>query len=41
MTYRHEGVKPYRNTGDKSSQIEEMFDNIAPEYDRFNYIVCQ
>ncbi len=39
MGYRHEEVKPYRDTEDKRSQIEEMFDNIAPEYDKYNYIV--
>ncbi|MBR2318953.1 MAG: bifunctional demethylmenaquinone methyltransferase/2-methoxy-6-polyprenyl-1,4-benzoquinol methylase UbiE [Bacteroidaceae bacterium] len=39
MAYRHEEVKPYRDTEEKRGQIEEMFDNIAPEYDKFNYIV--
>ena len=38
MSYRHEKLKPYRNEGEKAEQIEEMFDNIAPEYDRFNYL---
>ena len=38
MSYKHEELKPYRNEGEKSEQIEEMFDNIAPEYDKFNYI---
>ena len=31
-------MKPYRNEGEKAEQIEEMFDNIAPEYDKFNYL---
>ena len=38
MSYRHEKLKPYRNEGEKAEQIEEMFDNIAPEYDKFNYL---
>ena len=37
MSYKHEELKPYRNEGEKAEQIEEMFDNIAPEYDKFNY----
>ena len=38
MSYKHEELKPYRSEGEKREQIEEMFDNIAPEYDKFNYI---
>lgn len=38
MSYKHEELKPYRNEGEKAEQIEEMFDNIAPEYDKFNYV---
>ena len=38
MSYKHEELKPYRNEGEKAKQIVEMFDNIAPEYDRFNYL---
>ena len=38
MSYKHEKLKPYRNEGEKAEQIEEMFDNIAPEYDKFNYV---
>ena len=38
MDYRHEKVKPYSNEGEKREQIEAMFDNIAPEYDKFNYL---
>lgn len=39
MGYKHEEVKPYHEEGEKRSQIEEMFNNIAPEYDKFNYLV--
>ena len=38
MDYRHEKVKPYGSEGEKHEQIEAMFDNIAPEYDKFNYL---
>ena len=38
MEYRHEKVKPYGSEGEKHEQIEAMFDNIAPEYDKFNYL---
>ena len=38
MGYKHENVKPYDNEGNKREQIEEMFNNIAPEYDKFNYL---
>lgn len=38
MSYRHEYLKPYRSEGEKAEQIEEMFDNIAHEYDKFNYV---
>ena len=38
MDYRHEKVKPYGSEGEKHEQIEAMFDNIASEYDRFNYL---
>ena len=36
MTYRQETIKPY-NDGEKASQVEQMFDNIAPTYDRLNH----
>lgn len=39
MGYRHEEVKPYGTEGEKREQIEVMFDNIAPEYDKYNYAV--
>lgn len=38
MGYSHEQLKPYNDEGEKVEQIEEMFNNIAPEYDKFNYI---
>ncbi len=38
MAYRHEEIKPYSDKGKKSEQVEEMFNNIAHEYDRFNYL---
>lgn len=39
MGYKHEELKPYNEKGEKRNQIEEMFNNIAPEYDKFNYLV--
>ena len=39
MRYKHEEVKPYDAAGEKREQIEEMFNNIAPEYDKYNYAV--
>lgn len=38
MAYKHEELKPYSNEGEKKEQVEAMFDNIAPEYDKFNYL---
>lgn len=37
MNYPQETIKPYGNTGKKSQQVEQMFDNIAPTYDRLNH----
>jgi demethylmenaquinone methyltransferase/2-methoxy-6-polyprenyl-1,4-benzoquinol methylase len=37
MTYQQEHIKPYSNTEEKASQVEQMFDNIAPSYDRLNH----
>lgn len=31
-----EAIKPYRDDEPKGEQVEEMFDNIAPAYDRMN-----
>ena len=38
MAYKHEEIKPYSDAGKKSEQVEEMFNNIAHEYDKFNYL---
>ena len=34
--YRQEEIKPY-NDGEKAKQVEQMFDNIAPSYDKLNH----
>ena len=34
--YQQEKIKPY-NDGEKASQVEQMFDNIAPTYDKLNH----
>lgn len=34
--YRQETIKPY-NEGEKTTQVEQMFDNIAPTYDTLNH----
>jgi demethylmenaquinone methyltransferase/2-methoxy-6-polyprenyl-1,4-benzoquinol methylase len=39
MNYLQEQIMPYGNDGKKSKQIEQMFDNIAPVYDRLNHIL--
>ena len=36
MSYKQEQIKPY-NDGEKASQVEQMFDNIAPTYDKLNH----
>jgi demethylmenaquinone methyltransferase/2-methoxy-6-polyprenyl-1,4-benzoquinol methylase len=33
----HEQIKPYGTEGEKSEQVEQMFDNIAPAYDTLNH----
>src|SRR5574344_1955228 len=35
--YKQEAIKPYDNKGDKAQQVEVMFDNIAPTYDKLNH----
>lgn len=35
--YRQETIKPYDQNGEKASQVEAMFDNIAPTYDKLNH----
>lgn len=37
MNYPQENIKPYGTHGKKSEQVEQMFDNIAPAYDRLNH----
>ena len=34
--YDQEAIKPY-NDGEKAAQVEQMFDNIAPSYDKLNH----
>ena len=34
--YQQETIKPYNN-GEKTTQVEQMFDNIAPTYDALNH----
>lgn len=35
--YEQEKIRPYSDSGDKSTQVEQMFDNIAPSYDKLNH----
>ena len=37
MHYQQEEIKPYSGEGEKSKQVEAMFDNIAPTYDTLNH----
>lgn len=37
MNYPQEGIKPYNADEKKGTQVEKMFDNIAPAYDRLNH----
>lgn len=37
MPYEQETIKPYHEAADKTSQVEEMFDSIAPTYDKLNH----
>ena len=36
MTYQQEQINPYHE-GEKAQQVEAMFDNIAPTYDKLNH----
>jgi len=36
MNYGQESIKPY-GEGEKAQQVEQMFDNIAPTYDKLNH----
>ena len=35
--YRQETINPYHAGEEKAAQVEEMFDNIAPTYDKLNH----
>ena len=35
--YQQETIKPYDAGGEKARQVEAMFDNIAPTYDKLNH----
>lgn len=35
--YKQETIKPYDKGEEKTKQVEEMFDNIAPSYDTLNH----
>ena len=37
MNYPQENINPYGANGKKSEQVEQMFNNIAPAYDRLNH----
>lgn len=37
MDYPQEHIKPYGKDGKKREQVEEMFNNIAPAYDKLNH----
>ena len=36
MSYEQEEIKPYHDGG-KAQQVEQMFDHIAPTYDKLNH----
>lgn len=35
--YQQEAIKPYNERAKKGQQVEQMFDNIAPTYDKLNH----
>ena len=35
----HNNVTPYNSDNSKKSQVEDMFDNIAPKYDLLNHVL--
>ena len=35
--YKQEEIKPYEQGEEKTAQVEQMFDNIAPTYDTLNH----
>lgn len=39
MTYKQETIIPYGKGGDKKQRVVEMFNNIAPNYDKLNHLM--
>lgn len=39
MAYKQEQINPYNKGGEKKTQVEAMFDNIAPTYDLLNHLL--
>lgn len=39
MNYPQEFIRPYNNGESKVNEVEQMFDNIAPAYDKLNHIL--
>lgn len=37
--YKQEKINPYGKKGDKDVLVREMFNNIAPTYDRLNHLM--
>ena len=37
VDYAQEKIKPYGRQGEKGELVEQMFDNIAPSYDKLNH----
>lgn len=37
MGYEQEKINPYEKGVEKTQQVEQMFDNIAPTYDKLNH----
>ena len=37
--YPQEKIKPYNESEGKAAQVEKMFDNIAPAYDKLNHLL--
>jgi demethylmenaquinone methyltransferase/2-methoxy-6-polyprenyl-1,4-benzoquinol methylase len=37
MNYEQEKINPYEDGAEKAQQVEQMFNNIAPTYDKLNH----
>ena len=37
MNYEQEKINPYKDGAEKAQQVEQMFNNIAPTYDKLNH----